>query len=130
VPETVGYSHIKDSWAATVKEVGKRSKRVAAFLTPSRPVRFDGESLLVELQSEFHVGEMGKDANRTMLSEALFATLGVRPQVEFAPQGAPGPAPEPAGAAADLSDSQPATDEHDPVELVKKGFGAEVVEER
>jgi DNA polymerase III subunit gamma/tau len=130
VPETVGYGHIKDSWAATIKEVGKRSKRVAAFLTPSRPVRFDGESLLVELQSDFHVGEMGKDANRTMLSEALFATLGVRPQVEFAPQGAPGPAPEPAGAAADLSDSQPATEEHDPVELVKKGFGAEIVEER
>jgi DNA polymerase-3 subunit gamma/tau len=129
-PETVGYGHIKDSWAATIKEVGKRSKRVAAFLTPSRPVRFDGGSLLVELQSDFHVGEMGKDANRTMLSEALFATLGVRPQVEFAPQGAPGSAPEPGGGAADLSDSRPATDEHDPVELVKKGFGAEIVEER
>jgi DNA polymerase III subunit gamma/tau len=130
MPETVGYGHIKDSWTATIKEVGKRSKRVAAFLTPSRPVRFDGESLLVELQSDFHVGEMGKDANRTMLSEALFATLGVRPGVEFVPQGAPSPVPEAGGAAADLSDSRPATDEHDPVELVKRGFGAEIVEER
>lgn len=129
IPETVGYGHIKDSWAATVKDVGKRSKRVAAFLTPSRPVRFDGKSLQVELQSEFHVGEMDKEANRSMLSDALVATLGVRPVIEFSPQGTQTPAPEPEETTVDLQDSRPAA-EHDPVELVKKGFGAEIVEER
>jgi DNA polymerase III subunit gamma/tau len=130
IPQTVGYGHIKESWAATVKEVGKKSKRVAAFLTPSRPIRFDGESLQVELQSDFHVGEMDKGPNRTMLSDALFATLGVRPGIDFAPQGAPAPAPEVETTTVDLQDSRPAAEEHDPVELVKKGFGAEIVEER
>ena len=71
---------------------------------------------------------MSKDANRTMLSEALFATLGVRPQVEFAPQGMEPAAPE--ITTSDIEGAQPVSTEHDPVELVKKGFGAEIVEER
>jgi hypothetical protein len=90
---------------------------------------FDGELLRVELQSEFHVGEMHKEANRAMLSAALFATLGVRPRIEFEPQGAPGTRAERDEGTADYSDSKPA-EEHDPVELVRKGLGAEIVEER
>ncbi|MDQ4028561.1 MAG: DNA polymerase III subunit gamma/tau, partial [Actinomycetota bacterium] len=38
----VGFGHVKDAWGATVREVGKRSKRVGAYLTPSRPLSFDG----------------------------------------------------------------------------------------
>jgi DNA polymerase III subunit gamma/tau len=128
-PAEVGYLHFKESWTATLKEIGKRSKRVAAFLTPSRPLRFDGESLRVELQSEFHVGEMDKQPNRAMLSDALFATLGVRPRIEFEPQGSAEATSASEDRTTDYTDAKPA-EEHDAVELVKKGLGAEIVEER
>ena len=134
VPSTagaeVGFGHVKDAWGATVREVGKRSKRVGAYLTPSRPLSFDGDVLVVEVQSDFHAQQMKN--NHGLLAEALFASLGVRPRVSFAPQGdrSPGRPPEAKEEAVDYTDATPVTDEQDPVELVKKGLSAEVVEER
>jgi DNA polymerase III subunit gamma/tau len=126
----VGFGHIKDAWSATVREVGKRSKRVAAYLTPSRPLSFDGDLLAVEVQSDFHAQQMKH--NHELLEEALFASLGVRPRVSFSPQGkaAGGRAAEEKDAAVDYTDATPVATEEDPIELVKKGLGAEVVEER
>lgn len=123
----VGFGHIKDAWPATLKELGKRSKRVEAFLKPSRPLSFDGSTLSVEVQSEFHAGQLAMDHNRSMLTESLHASLGIRPELQFAAQGQ-APAEAEAGAA-DMEAATPAQ-EHDPVELVKKGLGAEIVEER
>jgi DNA polymerase III subunit gamma/tau len=130
VPAEVGFSHIKDSWGSTIKEVSKRSKRVAAFLTPSRPLRFDGQSLEVELQAEFHVGEMDKPQNRAMLADALLATLGIRPTIVFAPQGMRGAATESEDRHMDPNDTRPVGEDQDPIELVRKGLGAEIVEEK
>jgi DNA polymerase III subunit gamma/tau len=126
----VGFGHIKDAWGATVREVGKRSKRVGAYLTPSRPVDFDGEVLVVEVQSDFHAQQMKH--NHDLLADALFASLGVRPRVSFSPQGerSSGRPSEEKEESVDYTDASPVTDEQDPVELVKKGLSAEVVEER
>ena len=130
-PHEVGFGHIRDAWAATRDELGKKSKRVAAFLNPSRPVSFDGEELVVEVQSEFHSGEMAQDRNRNLLSDALFATLGIKPILRFVAQGAQTPAPEPeARTAADVADAKPVEEAHDPISLVKEGFDAEVIEEK
>jgi DNA polymerase-3 subunit gamma/tau len=126
----VGFGHIKDAWGATVREVGKRSKRVGAYLTPSRPLSFDGEVLVVEVQSDFHAQQM--KSNHGLLADALFASLGVRPRVSFAPQGerSSGRPSEDKEEPVDYTEATPVTDEQDPVELVKKGLSAEVVEER
>jgi DNA polymerase III subunit gamma/tau len=123
----VGFGHVKDAWQATLREVNKRSKRVAAFLNPSRPVQFDGDQLVVQVQSDFHVGEMSEPRNRDMLTDALHASLGIRPRLVFATQGGDAQ-PTSEEDAQELADARP--DERDPVEIVKEGLGAEVVEER
>lgn len=138
VPADVGFAPIRDSWSATMQEVGRVSKRIQGFLNPSRPARLDGNVLVVEVQAEFHADEMKRDANTSVLSDALHATLGVRPEIDFVARGASGSGP-----------AQPATDdradaeevsiedttaaegtEHDAVELIKRDLGAEVVEEK
>jgi DNA polymerase-3 subunit gamma/tau len=126
-PGEVGFGHIKDAWPATLRAVNKHSRRVGAYLNPSRPVSFEGDNLVVEVQSEFHASQMATEANRTIFLDGLHSALGIRPRVSFAAQGVetPPPQPESSGEAAD----EPA-EAHDPIELVKQGFGAEIVEER
>jgi DNA polymerase-3 subunit gamma/tau len=131
VPADIGLGHVRDAWDATLQEVNRRSRRVGAFLNPSHPVRFDDGALIVQVQSEFHKDAMSEEKNRRALAEAIHAALGVKPPLRFVARGAdPEPAAEPAPAVEDLDDAtavDPA--EHDPVELIKKGFRAEVVEE-
>jgi DNA polymerase III subunit gamma/tau len=138
----VGLSHIKGAWDATVVEVNRRSKRVGAFLNPSRPVQFEDDHLVVEVQSKFHATEMASEKNRQLFADALHAALGIRPQIVFTARGetnaelsnASSPAPasnQSAAAVAGEFVGEPLSDiEEDPIELVKKGFAAQVVEEK
>ena len=140
--EHVGLGHVKDAWPSALKEVAKASKRVHAFLNPSRPVSLDDDGLVVEVQSGFHAGQMAQEPNRTVLESALFAALGVKPALKFAERGAQPVEPDAAGAARtsrsddgteapmSYADAAEATDvDQDPVELVRKSFDAEVVKE-
>ncbi|HYP24757.1 MAG TPA: DNA polymerase III subunit gamma/tau [Actinomycetota bacterium] len=133
-PAAVGLGHVRDAWEATLQEVKRRSRRVAAYVTPSHPVRFENDVLVVEVQSEFHKDAMTDDKNRSMLADAIHAALGIRPPLRFAARGAqPEAAPAPAEETAmdDYADATAAdAAQHDPVELIKKGFRAEVVEDR
>jgi DNA polymerase-3 subunit gamma/tau len=143
---TVGLAHIKDAWPATMLEMGKRSKRIQALLNPSRPLEYDGERLLVEVQSPFHESTMSEERHRDALADALNAALGVKPNLAFLARGS-----QPSSSTEDgEAGSRPATSRapevvevadyetavpiegsgHDPVELIKEGLGAEVVEER
>ena len=120
------------------------SKRIGGYLNPSRPVRLDDQGLLVEVQATFHESTMSEERNRAVLAEALHSALGVRPALSFVARGSgpdePSEAPQPTAAQpaqveedepADIEDTTPVEGgEHDPIELVKKGLGAEVVEER
>ena len=140
----LGLGHVKDAWPATMKEVSQRSKRVHAFLNPSRPVSLEDESLIVEVQSGFHATQMASESNRSVLADAIHAALGIRPELLFAERGAqpvgadndeagdgdsatPPSQPENAGTYADAAEA--ADVNHDPVELVKKDLRAEVVRE-
>ncbi|MFN2587530.1 MAG: DNA polymerase III subunit gamma/tau [Actinomycetota bacterium] len=131
VPPTVGLGQVRDAWQVVVQEVGKRGRTIAALLNPSRPVSFDGGTLVVEVQAEFHKDKLSESKNRAAVADALHAALGVKPPLQFVARGA-----HPA-AAADKADAVDAyvdaavedAPEHDPVELIKKGFRAEVVEE-
>ena len=153
VASGVGLGHIRDSWPATLAEVGKQSPRVKAYLTPSRPLTLEGDELIVEVQARFHADNMAEAKNRDALGTALFAALGIKPSLKFverggAPEKAVGAPEEDASVATpskastateteidedivDIEDTKPLEgSEHDPVELVKRGLGAEVVEER
>jgi hypothetical protein len=130
VPAQVGLGDIKEAWAATLGELKKSSVRVAAMLNPSRPLAYSDGTLEVGVQSQYHADEMSVTTNMTLLADALHAALGVRPELLFTAQGATGKAQvkdveETVDAAADATPIQ-----DDPVELVRKGFGAEVVEEK
>jgi DNA polymerase-3 subunit gamma/tau len=128
----VGLNHIRDAWPVIQGEVNKMSRRVGALLNPSRPLSFDNGALTVEVQSEFHRDTMGQDKNRSMLVDGIHAALGVRCSVAFAARGATPPAPEaePEETIADVAETE-ALDAKadDPVELIRKGLSAEVVEE-
>lgn len=128
----VGLNHIRDAWPVIQGEVNKASRRVGALLNPSRPLSFDDGALTVEVQSEFHRDTMGQDKNRSMLVDGIHAALGVRCSVAFAARGATpaAPEPEPEETIADVADTE-ALDAKadDPVELIRKGLSAEVVEE-
>jgi hypothetical protein len=96
----------------------------------------EGELLVVEVQSDFHAQAMSELRNKEVLADAVHAALGVKPQLRFVERGkeaAPfeGPPPTESENIADFVDAEPIEGgEHDPFELVKKGLGAEVVEER
>ncbi|HEX2296075.1 MAG TPA: DNA polymerase III subunit gamma/tau [Actinomycetota bacterium] len=132
----VGLGHVRDAWDATLQEVKRRSRTVGAFLNPSQPVKLEDGTLVVEVQSEFHKDAMTDGKNAAVLADAVHAALGVRPSLRFAARGAqaePAPAgPPDASAAMDdyAGATEAAADEHDPVELIKKGLRAEVVEDR
>ena len=145
VPAEVSFAAIRDNWGATLDEVGRMSKRIGGYLNPSRPLRMDEQGLLVEVQATFHESTMSEERNREVLAEALYSALGIRPQLSFVARGS---GPEPADEAprqvatpprarageedvTDIEDTTPVEGgTHDPIELVKKGLGAEVVEER
>ena len=144
----IGLGHVRDAWNATMQEVNKRSRRVGAYLHSSRPLRLDDDGLQIEVQAAFHESAMKDESSRALLADALHAALGIRPPLLFTHAGAGPRADEPAATAAsvtppahaaepeptiedvaadDATDVDPSLD---PVELVKRGLSAEVVEER
>ncbi|HEV2754925.1 MAG TPA: DNA polymerase III subunit gamma/tau [Actinomycetota bacterium] len=131
VPANVGLGQIRDAWQVVTQEVSKRGRTVGALLNPSRPVSFDDGTLVVEVQAEFHRDKLSEGKNRTAVADAIHAALGVKPPLQFVARGAaPAAATEAAPPIDELADA-PVADapEQDPVELIKKGFRAEVVEE-
>jgi DNA polymerase III subunit gamma/tau len=126
----VGFAHFKDAWPTVVKEVNKRSKRVGAFLNPSRPVGFEGSTLIVEVQSEFHAQAMSQEANRELLSTAVHSALGARPPLEFVEKDKAPVAVAGEESVEDVPAEGEVVEEADPVELVRKDLSAEIVEER
>ena len=128
----VGLNHIRDAWPVIQGEVNKRSKRVGALLNPSRPLSFDNGSLTIEVQSDFHRETMAQDKNRSMLVEGIHSALGIKCAVAFVARGteAAVPVAEPEETIDDVDDTQGAdASVDDPVELIRKGLSAEVVEE-
>ena len=135
VPAQIGFAHIRDSWPVTLQEVGKKSRRIQGFLNPSRPKRLEDGILVIEVQAAFHADEMAKDDNRSVLADAIHAALGVRPALRFSARGTEegdaGGSDDHEKEAVSIDETTPATDaDQDAVELVKKGLGAEIVEER
>lgn len=134
---SVGFGHVKDAWPAALKETNQVSKRIGAFLHSSRPVSMEDNELLVEVQSDFHAQAMSELKNKEVLAGAVHAVLGIKPQLRFVERGkgaepvAVKVEPETSETIADYAEAEPVEGtDHDPLELVKKGLGAEVVEER
>lgn len=138
----IGLNHVRDAWTTTLKEVNNKSRRVGAFLNPSTPLEYTSERLVVEVQSPFHRDAMSEERNRAVMVDALHTVLGVRVDVVFVERGASrgsteiGSGGSNAPAVAEphdlstLDDAEKVTPAEDPVELIKRGLAAEIVEER
>ena len=124
----VGLSHIKDAWAAALREVVRGNVLVGAYLTPSRPLRLDEGSLLVEVQAAYHKEHMEKEKNKEILARALHVALGVSPRLQFVARGTTPAAPP--LETVEPSEAEGAVEAPDPVTLLKEGLSAEIVEER
>lgn len=130
MPPQVGLAEMKETWHATLQEVKKRSKRVWGMLNPSRPISFDDGELVVEVQSPFHETSMNDERNRDIVAAGLYAALGVRPRLVFQALRKEPVVSLKSPPTADYGDVGPASGAgEDPIELVKKGLHAEVVEE-
>jgi DNA polymerase-3 subunit gamma/tau len=127
--EHIGLNHIKDAWQPILKEVSRRSKRVWGLLTPSQPAVYEDGVLTVEVQSEFHQSTMAMERNRDTLSDAVHAALGIRPALSFEVRSQGASSRQTAESVDLVADARPIEEREDPIELVKKGFRAEVVEE-
>jgi hypothetical protein len=119
--------HFVESWEVIRKEVDKSSRRVGAYLNPSRPVGFEEGALVVEVQADYHAAQMSELKNKQVLTAAINAALGVSPDVRFVERSRQ--QPEPAG----VIDESVEVDEleesdEDPIEIVKRGLGGEVVD--
>ena len=101
---------------------------VGAYLTPSRPLRLEEGSLLVEVQAAYHKEHMEEEKNKEVLARALHVALGVSPRLQFVARGATPSAPAPESA--EPSEAEGAVEAPDPVTLLKEGLSAEIIEER
>jgi DNA polymerase-3 subunit gamma/tau len=124
----VGLGHVREAWPAVLRAVNQRSKRVWGLLSPSQAASFEGELLTVEVQADFHQSTMSEARNRDLLADALHAALGIRPSLSFV-AARPRP-PQSQGVEEDHAEAAAVeVSSEDPVELVKRGLAAEVVEE-
>lgn len=101
------------------------------LLSPSRAVAFDGSTLQVEVQSDFHKSSMEDQRNKEALQASLHAALGITLQLAFVSRTAPDAGQSTAvDDVEDVATAAPADQVQDPVELVKQGLSAEIIEEK
>ena len=155
----VDLEKIRLSWEVLLEKVKKRRIAARAMLLPATPVAWRGGELILEFdeKSRFHRDQMSDPAYQTPLSESFHETFGIRPRIRCVLResggkpagGSPGRASSPGdrpsapaptqtidldeidGAVdADDASALPAAPGHgSAVNLVKQGFGAEIVEE-
>ncbi|MGH2706422.1 MAG: hypothetical protein ACRDJ4_15445, partial [Actinomycetota bacterium] len=137
----LGLDQIRTSWSILLERVRKRRRITHALLLAATPAAWAEEELVLSF-APAHFGYHGKEivapANRDAIMEAFLETFGLRPRIRTVRAEAvaePEPEVDAAAIRSDLAapsaeDPAPAADEPgDPVELLRKGFAAEIVEE-
>ncbi len=136
----VDIDKVRRSWPVVLEEVRKLSQRVHALVGETRPLDISGDKLSLEARYAFHAEQIVVAKNAQVIAQAFAEVFGVTPRItatpapdpkEFvAPKKAAAPAMEmeepPPPAAAEA----PATDTNlDPIEALKQGLGAEIIDE-
>jgi hypothetical protein len=121
-PAGVDTDKVVRDWPVVLEEVRKASRSVHALLNDVRPVSFDNGTLTLEARYAYHAAQLTAEKAARALGEAFRNVFGGVPRIatqvaENAPEPAPSPTDEPA-------------DPVDPLEALKAGLGAEVIEER
>jgi DNA polymerase-3 subunit gamma/tau len=136
---------VRLGWDVLLEKVKKRRIAARAMLLPASPVAWRGGELVLEFdeKSRFHRDQMSDPSYQTPLSEAFHETFGVRPRIRCvlreprnepeqaeatpAPEDADDPETDEPGATAPVPPAAPG--HGSAVDLIRQGFGAEVVDE-
>ena len=110
---------LQEQWEALLEAVRGRSKVTHTHLRQGWPVELDGDKLIVGFDRDFHAEQLTSKPEHVqrlndVMEQVFGRKLNLKPQV--------GARPSETGSNGDAQ-------EHDAVDLVKKGLGAEVVEE-
>ena len=127
---------IRRAWPAVLDLVKKRKISAQAIVHPATPVEYANGELVLEFgpKSRFHRDKLADPASGYMnpLVEALFETFGVRPAIRCVL--GQNEARDPAASAGRVDDGPapvaPAGAPKDPIDLIREGFAAEIVEEK
>ena len=133
---------IQRAWPAVLEMVKKRKISAQAMLHPAAPVGYSDGELVLEFgpKNRFHRDKVSDPGSGylTPLVEALFETFGVRPAVRCVL--GQNETREPAGLSGGSTGGLNGTEEQpgaqrvpgapkDPIDLIREGFAAEIVEE-
>ncbi|HEV2686246.1 MAG TPA: hypothetical protein VGW79_06380, partial [Actinomycetota bacterium] len=112
---------VRRSWPVVLEEVRQKSRKLHALLGDAGVSSFDGRILTVEVRFAIH-GDMVTEAkNAAIIADAVNAVFGISPLVR-AVVGAR--AEEPAESFDSIDDTSA-----DPLDVLKSGFGDDLVEE-
>jgi DNA polymerase-3 subunit gamma/tau len=121
-PGEIDIDKIRRAWDVVLQKVKKRKISFHALLLQASPAAWGEDELILEFspRHNFHRDEVSDISKQGPLIEAFFETFGVKPRVKCvrgeevadAPSSEAGDAPE-----------------RDPVDLIREGFKAEIVEE-
>lgn len=113
---------IRTAWDDVLQKVRKRKISFHAVLLQASPAGWNNGQLLLEFSSKhgWHRDQVSDPVKQGPLVEAFFETFGVRPVVQCALGQ---------GVEAEATITEIKHPEKDPVDLIREGFEAEVVEE-
>lgn len=126
---------VQRAWDLVLQKVKSRKISFQALLLQAKPVAWSDGELVLEFapRNNFHRDQVSDQSKQGPLIEAFFDIFGVRPRIR-AVRGDEPPASQADASSAGTIDSNgeapaDATSQRDPVELIKEGFEAEIVEE-
>lgn len=115
---------LEQAWTAVLEGVRSRSRVTHTHLREGWPEELTDDRVVVAFEKEFHATELAKRTDHVERIAAVLAEVFGRPlrlETTVKPDGRP-------GAEAATEESEGGSDDS-PVDLVRKGLGAEVVEE-
>jgi hypothetical protein len=114
----VDLDKVRRSWSMVLEEIRKRSKRLHAMLADATVTGFEADTLSLEARFDFHAKQLMETKNARMIAEAFNAVLGASPKILGTVR-----------AQTDGDDDEASDASGDPLDIVKAGFGDDVVEE-
>lgn len=117
-PDLLDLDKIRRQWPVVLEEVRKSSRRIHSLLGEATPHAYGKGTLTLEFGFKFHADQIAEPRNSATVAEAVGAVFGVRPRIAavVGERTADDAAAEPAATL-------------DPVEALREGLGAELVEE-
>jgi DNA polymerase-3 subunit gamma/tau len=116
----VDLDKVRRSWPMVLEEVRKKSRSLHALLADATVGAYEQDAITLEARYEFHAKQLAETKNARVIALAMREVLGVNPQVRAVVR-----APEPE----DAPDESASQVSGDPLDIVKAGFGDDVIEE-